>query len=153
MNDSVEHSLTVPLAAPQAYTLFTEHLAAWWPREYTWGQRALQSIGIEPHVDGLCYERGPYGFRCDWGRVLVWEPPRRLVLAWQISPRREPEPNPDRASTVEVDFDEQEPGATMVTLIHRDFDRHGDGSSEYASALASPQGWPYILQRFREAAD
>lgn len=152
MTRIMEHSVTVPLTAAQAYVLFTEHLARWWPREYTWGQGALQTIGIEPRLDGLCSEYGPHGFRSDWGRVLVWEPPQRLALAWQISPRREPEPDPDRASTLGVRFDEQEPGRTVIRLTHRDFERHGSGAEEYRAALAAPAGWPYILQRFREAA-
>lgn len=84
--------------------------------------------------------------------TLAERAPQRLALAWQISPRREPEPDPDRASTLGVRFDEQEPGRTVIRLTHRDFERHGSGAEEYRAALAAPAGWPYILQRFREAA-
>jgi uncharacterized protein YndB with AHSA1/START domain len=152
MSDTISETLTVSLAPPQAFALFAERLGDWWPREYTWGQDALQAIGIEPRVDGLCYELGPHDFRCDWGRVLVWEPPSGLSLAWQISPRREPEPNPHRASTVDVRFASRESGGTLVTLEHHGFERHGDGAEEYRAALASPEGWPYILQRFAAVA-
>ena len=85
--------------------------------------------------------------------MLAWEPPSRLVLAWQISPRREPEPNPERASTIELRFDAEGEELTRVTLEHRDFDRHGEGAGEYRAALASEQGWPYILGRYAAAAD
>lgn len=152
MSDVISETLTVSLTPSQAFALFAEQLGDWWPREYTWGQDALQAIGIEPRVNGLCYELGPHGFRCDWGRVLAWEPASRLVLAWQISPRREPEPNPARASTVEVYFASRESGGTLLTLRHHGFECHGDGAEEYRAALASPQGWPYILERFAAVA-
>jgi uncharacterized protein YndB with AHSA1/START domain len=151
MTGTIRHSLTVPRPPDEAFALFTERLGSWWPREYTWSQQVLDAIGIEPYAGGMCYERGPHGFRCDWGRVLTWQPPQRLVLAWQISPRREPEPDPARASTVEVRFEAGPSGGTHVTLEHRDFERHGDGAAEYRAALASPQGWPYIMQRFAAA--
>lgn len=152
MTDAIQYTLTVPLPRSDAFALFAQRLAQWWPREYTWGQDVLEDIGIESRLDGFCYERGPHGFRCDWGRVLAWEPPGRLMLAWQISPRREPEPNPARASTVDVRFDAEGDRRTRVTLEHRDFDRHGDGVDDYRAALASEQGWPYILSRYAAAA-
>jgi hypothetical protein len=38
-------------------------------------------------------------------------------------------------------------------MEHRDFDRHGEGAEGYRAALASEQGWPYILGRYAAAAD
>jgi uncharacterized protein YndB with AHSA1/START domain len=153
MTDAIQYTLTVPLPPTDAFTLFARQFTEWWPREYTWSQSVLEDIGIEARPGGLCYEHGPHGFRCDWGRVLAWEPPGRLVLAWQISPRREPEPNPEKASTIELHFEAEVDGTTRVMLEHRDFDRHGDGAAEYRAALASEQGWPYILGRYAAAAD
>lgn len=95
--ESIRCAIDVALSTERAFAFFTEHFAMWWPHDYTWGREVLEDIGIEPREGGLCYERGPYGFRCDWGRVLSWESPHRLVLAWQISPRHEPEPNPAKA--------------------------------------------------------
>jgi uncharacterized protein YndB with AHSA1/START domain len=147
----IRHQVSVTSDSDEAFRQFAEQLDRWWPREYTWSGDVLQAIGIEPREGGLCYEPGPHGFRCDWGRVLVWEPPVRLVLAWQISPRREPVPDPRRASEVEVQFDPDGRGGTRVTLEHRGFDRHGTGASEYRAAMASPQGWAYILARYTAA--
>jgi uncharacterized protein YndB with AHSA1/START domain len=152
MTDTIHFTLAVPLPRSDAFALFAQRLAQWWPREYTWSQDVLEHIGIEPRLDGFCYERGPHGFRCDWGRVLAWEPPDRLTIAWQISPRREPEPDPARASTIELRFDTEGEGRTRVTLEHRDFDHHGDGAEGYRESLASEQGWPYILSRYAAAA-
>ena len=148
---TIRHEVSVARAPDAAFRSFAEHLDRWWPREYTWSGDVLQAIGIEPRPDGLCYERGPHGFRCDWGRVLVWEPPARLVFAWQIGPRREPVPDPLRASEVEVRFEHDGQGGTRVRLEHRGFDRHGTGADEYRAALASPRGWPYILARYAAA--
>ena len=151
VNDHVEHSVQVPLHPGKAFTLFAERLGTWWPRGYTWGRDVLVDIGIEPREGGLCFERGPHGFRCDWGRVKRWSPGERLTITWQISPRREPEPNPSRASVVDVVFAADQ-GGCRITLEHRGFASHGDGADAYRAAMGSPQGWPYILSRFIDAA-
>jgi uncharacterized protein YndB with AHSA1/START domain len=150
---SIRCAVDVPLSAQRAFALFTEHLAIWWPREYSWGQDVLEHIGLDLKEGGRCYELGPHGFRCDWGRVLSWEPPRRLVLAWHIRPRREPVPDPRKASTIEVIFAALTPAQTRVDLEHRDFERHEAGAEEYRNGLASADGWPLILERYRSAGE
>ena len=142
-------AVEVTVSPARAFTVFAAGLGEWWPREYTWSQDVLEGIGIEPLAEGgLCFERGPHGFSCHWGRVLAWEPPTRLVLAWQIAPSRAPEPDPARASTVAVAF-APVGGGTRVSLEHRDFERHGEGWQDYEAGMGSPQGWPYILERYR----
>lgn len=137
----------VPAALDRAFAVFTEGLGTWWPPEFTWSQDVLAAIGMEPREGGLLFERGPHGFRIDWGRVLSWDSPHRLVFAWQISPERVPEPNPAKASQVEVRFVEQGPAATQVRVAHSRFDRHGEGGEGYRAAMAD-QGWPHILERY-----
>jgi uncharacterized protein YndB with AHSA1/START domain len=151
MTDPVHAAVTVDVSGERAFEVFADNLASWWPPEYSWSQDVLEDIGIEPHEGGLCFERGPHGFRCDWGRVLDWDPPRRLVIAWQISPRREPEPNPAKASEVDVRFEDNGDGGTRVRLEHRAFERHGDDGGEYARMLGSAHGWPLLLDRFAAA--
>ena len=150
-DDATRHELTVEAPPERAFARFAEELGAWWPREYTWSGDALEAIGIEPREGGMCFERGPHGFRCDWGRMLAWEPPDRLVFTWQIGPSREPVPDPARASEVEVRFAPAAEG-TRVTLEHRDFARHGDAGPGYRDALGSEQGWPYMLARVAGSA-
>jgi uncharacterized protein YndB with AHSA1/START domain len=147
----IQISTRIGLSVAQAFELFTSALQTWWPREYTWSGAVLDRIGIEPGAGGFCYERGPHGFRCDWGRVQVWDAPRRLVFTWQIGPHREPVPDPARASEIEVRF-VADAGAARVNLEHGGFERYGEGAVAYRTALASPQGWPYILQCFVEAS-
>jgi uncharacterized protein YndB with AHSA1/START domain len=142
----IRDEVTVPVPPDRAFAAFAD-LDGWWPPEYTWAGDALQAIAIEPREGGHCYELGPHGFRCDWGRVLAWEPPGRLAFTWQISPRREPVPDPANASEVEVRVRADGAGS-RVEVEHRGFERHGDDAEDYAAALGSEQGWPYMLGRY-----
>ncbi len=143
---SLRASVTVRVSAADAFHAFTARIDDWWVREFTWsGPDCLDTIGIEPRVGGTAYEVGPHGFRLDWGRVLAWDPPQRLVLAWQIAPDRVPQPDPDRSSEVEVHFHPRDVG-TLVDLEHRHFDRHGPDGAGYRQVMAV--GWQELLDRF-----
>jgi uncharacterized protein YndB with AHSA1/START domain len=147
---AVRTTLTVPAPVEAAFAAFTDRLGDWWTKEYTWsGPEVLAEIGIEPEPGGMAYEIGPHGFRADWGRVTAWEPPRRLVLSWQIGPDRVPVPDPALASEVEVTF-APDGGATRVSVEHRDFDRHGDAAEGYWEAMTA--GWHELLSRYAEVA-
>ena len=152
-HDGKEHTSTVvvPLTIDRAFALFAD-LDRWWPVEYTRAKAVDQEIVIEPHAGGFCYERGANGFRCDWGRVLLFDPPRRLVLAWQTTTLHEPQADPETSSTVEVRLVPDGAQRTRVTLEHRDFDRHGPVAAEYRALMASDHGWPLILGRYAAAA-
>jgi uncharacterized protein YndB with AHSA1/START domain len=146
---SLRSSLLVPATAEHAFAVFTGALTDWWVPEYTWsGPAALAELGIERRAGGMLYEIGPYGFRCDWGRVLIWDPPRRLVLTWQIGPDRVPVPDPAHASEVEALF-LPEAEAVRVEVEHRHFDRHGAAAVGYRQALTA--GWHELLSRFAAA--
>jgi uncharacterized protein YndB with AHSA1/START domain len=152
MVDAITVDVVVAVPVARAFDRFTRGLGDWWPREYTWSGEVLETIGMDPRAGGSCFEIGPHGFRCDWGRVLEWEPPSRVLLAWQVSPRREPVPDPRQASAVTVRFSADGPQRTRVVLVHDAFERHGEEGAAYRAAMASPQGWPFILQRYAEAA-
>jgi uncharacterized protein YndB with AHSA1/START domain len=145
-------SVTLPVPPERAFALWTTELGAWWPREYTWSQGALEHIAIEPREGGRAFERGPRGFECDWGRVLVCEPLRRLAFTWQIAPDRTPQPDDTQASEVELVFAEGDQGTTTLQLVHRGFERHGEGGAGYRDAMASEAGWPFMLGRLAERA-
>jgi uncharacterized protein YndB with AHSA1/START domain len=149
---SVRNVLLVPAPPERAFAVFTAGMQHWWVKEYTWsGPKALAGIGIEPREGGMAYEIGPHGFRADWGRVVTWQPPRRLVFVWQIGPDRAPVPDPDRASEVEVRFDPADDGRTRVDLEHRNFDRHGEAAEGYRAALTA--GWQELLSRYASAVE
>ncbi|WP_422772675.1 SRPBCC family protein [Plantactinospora sp. WMMC1484] len=147
---SVRSSLRIPGPADRAFGIFTEGIADWWVKEYTWsGPQKLAKLGIEPGSGGMLYEIGPHGFRADWGRVLDWQPPRRLVFNWQIGPDRAPVPDPARSSVVEARFSPQADGGVLVEVEHRDFDRHGEAAEGYREALTA--GWHELLSRYAAA--
>ncbi len=150
MKNAITRSFSLPVPASEAFDTFMD-LDRWWPREYTWSGNRLVHIGIEHRVDGMCHEVGPFGFRCDWGRVLVLERPSRLIFTWQIGPHREPVPNPVSSSDVEVRFAEESPTTSRVEFEHRGFERHGEDGETYRRALEAPEGWTYILGRYQAA--
>jgi hypothetical protein len=79
MTDSIVAGVSVDAPPERAFEVFTEGLGSWWPREYTWSREVLEEIVIEPREGGLCYERGPHGFRCDWGRARLGAAAARRV--------------------------------------------------------------------------
>jgi len=143
----VTKNIQVNISVEKAFDAFVNQINAWWPKEYTWSQEHLKEIKIDAQKDGLCTEIGPYGFRCDWGRVIEIEQNNKIVLKWQISPQRVPEPNPDKASEITVSFQENS-GTTSIELEHAHFENHGEGAEEYQQAMDSEYGWEYILQRY-----
>ena len=147
--DPLEASVHVELAPELAFERFTAGFGAWWPAEFTWSQIGLlEWIGMDGRVDGLLSERGPHGFRVDWGRIVEWEPPTRLAFLWQIGADRVPVPDPARASTVTVTVEADADGS-RVRVVHDAWQRHGDGAQDYRDQFQ--QAWPMALERFAAA--
>lgn len=143
--EPIRASEEIGLPPQAAFARFTGQFSSWWPAEFSWSQEVLADIGMQPREGGMLYEIGPHGFRLDWGRIIEWDPPSRLVFLWQITAQREPQPNPEKASEVEVRFEPAGEG-TRVSVEHRAWERHGDGAQEYRDGLAG--AWEYVLRRF-----
>lgn len=140
--------ITVKASAERAFQVFTEGMDTWWPRSHHIGKSPMTKTIIEGHAGGRCYSEHTDGAECDWGRILVWEPPRRLVMAWRINAQWQHEPDLAKASEVEVSFTPEPDGSTRVDLEHRYFHRHGAGSDAMRTAVDSPNGWGGLLQMF-----
>lgn len=147
--EKINKILIIRIAKDKAFQKFVNELNEWWPKEYTWSQDKLKEIKIDGQKDGLCTEIGPYGFRCDWGRVTELTENKKIGLKWQISPKREPIPNPEKASDLEIVFKENS-GSTTVEFEHRNFEKHGDGAEDYRKMMNGKQGWDYILNAYKK---
>lgn len=146
----VRKSVTVKASVDQAFRVFTEGIDTWWPRSHHIGTGTLERTVLEPRLRGRCYGRTTDGVETQWGTVLEWDPPRRFVLAWQITPDWKCQPDLAQASEVEVRFTPEADGRTRVDLEHRNFHRHGAGGTSIRQAVDSSGGWGALLQMFAD---
>ena len=147
---AVRKSVTVNVPIGKAFTVFTEDFDSWWPRTHKIGGADLKSAVLEGWQGGRWYEVDADGSECDWGRVLAWEPPTRLVLAWQIDASWHYDPG--LLTEVEVRFTAEGPEQTRVDLEHRDLDQFGDAQEQIRAAFDSDGGWPGLLAAYVQAA-
>jgi uncharacterized protein YndB with AHSA1/START domain len=145
-------AITVGVPAEQAFRVFTAAFGRWWPPQFHIGASDMADAVLEPKVGGRWYERGTDGSECDWGRVLVWEPPRRLVVTWQINGRWQFDPDPAHASEIEVRFTAQGPRETKVELEHRLIHRLVDAQALY-DGIRGGGSWKFLLEAFAKAAE
>lgn len=80
----VVRSVSVPLSQARTFELFTTRMTDFWPKEHSIGSSEIAQVVVEPHTGGRWFERGLDGSECQWGRVAAWQPPRKVVLLWQI---------------------------------------------------------------------
>lgn len=149
-NLTVTKSVTVRAPRTRAFAVFTEKFFTWWPSSHHIGDTDPADAVIEPEVGGRWYERGVDGVECDWGRVLAFDPPGRLVLSWHLRGDWTYDPDPAKASEIEVRFVEDEPGTTRVELSHRHIERH-DAPGDVVRGVSSPTGWAGILAIYADA--
>src|SRR5438094_4742023 len=115
----VRKSITVKASPERAFHVFAEEFDSWWPRTHHIGKVPMKKAIIEGKMGGRCYTEQTDGTDCDWGSVLVWDPPHRLVLAWQIDGQWQYEPDLAKSSEVEVRFTAEGDGSTRIDLEHR----------------------------------
>jgi uncharacterized protein YndB with AHSA1/START domain len=144
-------TITVDAPIDQAFRVFTDAFGSWWPAEYHIGQADMATAILEPHQGGRWYEQGTDGSECDWGRVLAWEPPHRLVVTWQINGQWQYDPDPEHASEIEVRFTADRRDRTIVQLEHRLLDRLVDGQ-QLREGITGGGGWTGLLELFAKAA-
>jgi len=146
----VRKSIRVHATQAHAFEVFTSGLDRWWPRKAGIGKAPMKAVVFEAQLGGRWYELAEDGSQADVGKVLVWEPPRRFVVSWNINAHWKPDPM--IGSEVEVRFVADGPNATLVELEHRKFEQMG------AEAGASMRkdvdgGWPGMLEHFKKEAE
>jgi Activator of Hsp90 ATPase homolog 1-like protein len=147
----VRRSIEVNAPQAKAFEVFARRTSAWWPKSHHVGKSALVEAIIEPRVDGRWYERGEDGSECEWGRVLAWNPPDGLTLAWQINAAWKFDPA--LVTEVEVKFVPLAANRTRVELEHRLLERFGDDAEKVSGQVGSDGGWTAILKSFAATAE
>jgi uncharacterized protein YndB with AHSA1/START domain len=155
MNDAneftpVRKSVTVAVPRARAFDVFAGRIGEWWEASHSIGKAPQTGVTIEPFAGGRFYETCADGARLDWGRVLVWAPPERLVLAWQLT--SEWRFDPGFETEVELRFVALGPDSPRVDLEHRSIERYGAAAEKVRASLDSPKGWGGLLARYSEAA-
>lgn len=146
----VRRSTVVKASAAHAFAVFTERFGSWWPVDsHHIGEAAAATAIIEPRVGGRWFERGVDGSECDWGRVLAWQPPTRLLLQWQLD--AEFAYDPKLHTEVEVRFVAEAPDRTRVEIEHRLLERYGEQTERMRTAFDSERGWSGMLSCFARA--
>jgi uncharacterized protein YndB with AHSA1/START domain len=148
----VRKSLTVNATQEKAFRVFCEDMSSWWPLDqYTIGEKPAVAAVLEPRVGGRWYEQAADDTQCDWGRVITWQPPERVVITWEISADWASDPN--IKSEVEVRFIAEGPSRTRVELEHRNLGTFGDQADTMRGVFDSENGWSGLLARYAVIAD
>jgi uncharacterized protein YndB with AHSA1/START domain len=150
---AVRASVEVHAPIERAFEVFTEEIGSWWNPDHHILEGELAAMVFEPRVGGYVYDRATDGSECRWARVLAFDPPRRLVISWDINLQWKLETDPARTSEIEVRFTAQGEDRTLVELEHRNLDRHGEGFEGMRDAVGSPGGWSAGIQAFADAVN
>ena len=147
----VRKSIIVKADATHAFEVFTDRIGSWWPHSHSIGSSPQREVVIERRAGGRWYEIGEDGSQCNWGKVLAWDPPSRVLLAWQIN--SDWKYQEDLITEVEVKFTPIAGGETRVELEHRNIERFGDKAEKVRTAIDSEGGWSAIVKLYAEAAE
>ena len=148
--NSVRRVLQVGAPPEIAWRVFTGEMGSWWPLAmYKIGKTSAVDAVIEPRAGGRWYERDDDGSTCDWGRVLAWEPPSRLVLSWDIT--ADWRYDPQLQTEIEARFVADGAG-TRLEFEHRRLDRYGDRRDEMREIFDKTGDWGRLLAAFAQKA-
>ncbi|MBV9157436.1 MAG: SRPBCC domain-containing protein [Acidobacteriaceae bacterium] len=120
----IQKSVCVECPIEDAFYLFTEHFAEWWPlASHSITGDEAETCAIEPWAGGKVFERTRLGEELEWGIVTAWEPPKRVEFTWH------PATNHEDDQKVEIKFRTVAYG-TEITVTHHGWD-----------AAATHRGW------------
>ena len=146
----VRREVVVDAPVDRALKVFTEQFGDFKPKEHNMLRAPITVTVFEPRVGRNIYDRAEDGSECRWARVLVYEPPDRVVFSWDISPYWQVEVDEANTSEVEVRFIAESADRTRVELEHRNLERHGPGWEDVRDGVGNDQGWPLYLARYAD---
>jgi uncharacterized protein YndB with AHSA1/START domain len=133
----IKRSIAVSWDQQTAFNRFTAEFASWWPsRSHSIGGERVRRVVFETHVGGSIYEQHQDGRRFQWGKIVEWEPPRRVKFTWH------PSRDPSTAQDVEIEFLAEDSG-TRLELTSNGWERWGRRAR--IARRGYDKGWGYIL--------
>lgn len=146
---AIVKTVEVSASPDKAFNIFATRMGDWWHKEHSIARGTTQKdVIVEPRAGGRWYELGADGSEHEWGHVIDYDPPRRLLLAWQLN--REFTFDPDLKTEVEVRFEPIE-GGTRVHFEHRLLERMGEGTVELLEGMDG--GWGMLLEGYANLAN
>jgi uncharacterized protein YndB with AHSA1/START domain len=147
----VRQSVLVRSGRQHTFDTFVTTIGRWWPvTPFSAGKDRVRDVTLEQRPGGRVYETWQDGTEVDWGQVLVWEPPARFVMTWNMT---------SVTTEVELTFAELGPGLTRVAVEHRGWEQLTDEQLAEDCALpggytggAYREGWSRILAGLAAAA-
>ena len=143
MIEPLRMSFVVECAPDHAFATWTGKASSWWPVEHTVSHEAGTKIVFEPLVGGRIFERTPNGHEIEWGKVVEWDPPRRLRYLWHIAT------DPEHATDVEIVFRELPDSSTRIEIEHGGWERLGEIAQSWREANRA--GWDGVLPSYMSA--
>lgn len=136
----VRKAIAVAVPPERAFALFTERIDTWWPLDtHSLGGERAQAAVFETFAGGRVFERMTDGEEALWGRILEWDPPRRVSFSWEIT---------QPATEIDVRFAPEGEG-TRVELEHRGWERL---ETDRGRRDSYDTGWNMVLGRYLEAS-
>jgi uncharacterized protein YndB with AHSA1/START domain len=130
----------------RAFELFTGRMGDWW--EGTPGENPAVAITVEGFPGGRWFEADAAGTETQWGKVVEWQPPVRVLLVWEMNSRFRHDPSV--VTEIEITFTETATGGTRVALEHRKLEAYGADAERLAESIS--KGWPKQLAGFTRYA-
>jgi hypothetical protein len=137
--DPLRYRFRVRCLPAEAFRLWTAAADAWWPMatHSVSGESDAQLV-IEPRQGGRIFERLRDGRELEWGAVVVFDPPGRLVCDWLVG---------DTRTQLEVRFHGESDDTTVVEVEHRGWESFGEEEGP-ARRGSNDGGWTAVIPRY-----
>lgn len=143
----IRKTLRVRASRQKAFDTFVG-MGAWWMKSHSLVPSGQKDVIIERKAGGRWYETGNDGAEHEWGKVVAFEAPGRLLLIWSLN--AEFAYDPAFETTVEVRFT-ADGEHTIVDFEHRDLDRYADNAGQVRDGMDG--GWGELLAGYQRLAD
>ena len=147
MNDPIHKTITVPLAPPDAFALFTDEIGTWWPATARSGREnhheTARNIRFGAHKGDKIVETTDRGDTVVWGEIIAYDPGRFIAFTWHRGLTRAD------ATVVKVSFRACDQG-TQCDLTHGGFDILGPLADAVSTSYL--RRWDIVLGSYFGAA-